>query len=127
MSAVARMRLLCEVLGLGEDKKFAALFEDSSVPTNANGPSYIIPAVTTPVAVERGGIGDINTRVVVVACVTGTMWASPYSSANVTAMCYLSTGAFNMYTYASGVTAIPWIQAMNTTSGYEVWSVGVAS
>jgi hypothetical protein len=127
MAATATIRLLADVLGLGDDKKFSAFFPDTATPTIASGPVYVIPMITTAVAVERGGIGNINTRCVAIQCLTDSMWASPFSSANVTAMCFLSAGAFNLYTYTSGVTAIPWVVAMSSTAAYEVFSFGVAS
>ena len=127
MAAVTAVRFLGDVLGLGEAKVFAAQFTDSEVPTSAIGPTYIIPLITTAIAVERGGISDLQTRGVCLRAAVGSFYVSANSSANVTTSCFISTGTFAYFPYKSGVSTFPWVQATSSTAAYEVWAFGVAT
>ena len=127
MAATANIRLLCEVVGLGEDKKFASLFTDSSTPTEGMGPVYVVPLVTTQVDVELGGMTPQELRGMCLRCANGIFYAGAASSAAVTMSCYITTGQTVYFAHQALLTSRPAVIPFSTTAAYEVFCYGVAT
>jgi len=125
MSAEAKIRILCEGTGLGDDNKVSNYSLLSDTPTQMSGPVY--QSLTTVIDfVDLVSVVTGELVALYVKSVTSNIFVSLVSALNTTQCLFVPQGQANLYTFQSTISARPVARATISSAKIETWIVAIS-
>jgi hypothetical protein len=125
MAVTSKFRIYGEVIGSGSDKQVSCLAAISDTPTKYGGPYTQTFTTTAPIDI----IGVISGELIAmyVRAISSGLYVNPVASTPmVTQCCFIPQGQFNMFTFKTTVSCVPFAEAQTAIAVAEIMFVAVS-
>ena len=126
MSAIAKVRILAEVVGQDSEKRVSCLAAISDTPTQAGGPYTQV--FTTAAKIDLISVLSGQLIGLYIKAVSSGLYVNPSGTVvgALTAIPFIPEGQFNYYTFKTGTSCVPWAECEDVRAEAELWYIAVS-
>jgi hypothetical protein len=125
MSVTSKFRIYGEIIGSGSDKQVSCLATISDTPTKYGGTYTQTFTTTAPVDIIGVTSGELIT--LYVRAISSGLYINPVASTPmITQCCFIPQGQFNMFTFQTTVSCVPFAEAQTSTAVAEIMFAAVS-